>query len=184
MARPLARSRVSYRRDKRLLARLRYARPRNQAPIEDVDYRAGRSLDRALFCRCSLELDPAQADRRRKSWLACALATKPVAMTDRSSTNAFPSFSPISRSLAAIAITPACRGRSAVCNCSSSDDWGLAPLDSAARHDLLEIIEERCGRRSIGRRRARTIDPTASARTGWSPWSVRRAARGRASPSC
>ena len=28
------------------------------------------------------------------------------------------------------------------------DDWGLDPLDAAARHDLLEILEERYGRRS------------------------------------
>lgn len=40
---------LSYRRDKRLLARLRYARLRHQASVEDVDYRAARGLDRALF---------------------------------------------------------------------------------------------------------------------------------------
>jgi DNA replication protein DnaC len=28
------------------------------------------------------------------------------------------------------------------------DDFGLAPIDAAARHDLLEIREERCGRQS------------------------------------
>jgi IstB-like ATP binding protein/ParB-like nuclease domain len=28
------------------------------------------------------------------------------------------------------------------------DDWGLEPLDAGARHDLLEILEERYGRRS------------------------------------
>ena len=28
------------------------------------------------------------------------------------------------------------------------DDWGLAPLDAGARHDLLEILEDRYGRRS------------------------------------
>jgi len=28
------------------------------------------------------------------------------------------------------------------------DDWGLEPLDAAARRDLLEILEERYGRRS------------------------------------
>lgn len=28
------------------------------------------------------------------------------------------------------------------------DDWGLEPLDDAARHDLLEILEDRYGRRS------------------------------------
>jgi hypothetical protein len=40
---------VSYRRDKRLLARLRYARLRHQAAVEDMDFRAARGLDRALF---------------------------------------------------------------------------------------------------------------------------------------
>ena len=33
--------------DKRLAARLRYARLRQQAVVEDVDYRAARGLDRA-----------------------------------------------------------------------------------------------------------------------------------------
>ena len=33
---------ASHRRDKRLLARLRYARLRHQAAVEDVDYRAAR----------------------------------------------------------------------------------------------------------------------------------------------
>src|SRR6266568_1483251 len=35
--------------DRRLRARLRYARLRHQAAVEDVDYRAPRGLDRALF---------------------------------------------------------------------------------------------------------------------------------------
>lgn len=36
------------------------------------------------------------------------------------------------------------------CNLRGSllDDWGLEPLDASARHDLLEILEERYGRRS------------------------------------
>ncbi|WP_409411142.1 ATP-binding protein [Bradyrhizobium sp. CIR3A] len=28
------------------------------------------------------------------------------------------------------------------------DDWGLEPLDPGARHDLLEILEDRYGHRS------------------------------------
>lgn len=28
------------------------------------------------------------------------------------------------------------------------DEWGLSPLDAGARHDLLEILEARYGRRS------------------------------------
>jgi DNA replication protein DnaC len=35
--------------ERRLRARLRYARLRHQAAVEDVDYRAPRGLDRALF---------------------------------------------------------------------------------------------------------------------------------------
>src|SRR5215475_1006688 len=37
------------RHDRRLKARLRYARLRHHATIEDVDYRAPRGLERALF---------------------------------------------------------------------------------------------------------------------------------------
>jgi len=40
---------VTYRDDKKLARRLRYARLRHQAAVEDVDYRSPRSLDRALF---------------------------------------------------------------------------------------------------------------------------------------
>ena len=40
---------VTHRRDRRLTARLRYARLRHQATIEDVDYRAPCGLDRVLF---------------------------------------------------------------------------------------------------------------------------------------
>ena len=40
---------VTHRRDKRLATRLRYARLRQNAVVEDVDYRAPRGLDRALF---------------------------------------------------------------------------------------------------------------------------------------
>jgi DNA replication protein DnaC len=28
------------------------------------------------------------------------------------------------------------------------DDWGLEPLDAAARHDVLEILDDRYGRRA------------------------------------
>ena len=42
------------RQDRRLKARLRYARLRQQATIEDVDYRTPRGLDRALFQKLAL----------------------------------------------------------------------------------------------------------------------------------
>src|ERR1700687_4005682 len=40
---------MTHRRDKCLAARLRYARLRHQAVVEDIDYRAPRGLDRGLF---------------------------------------------------------------------------------------------------------------------------------------
>src|SRR2546425_5221765 len=60
--------------DRRLRARLRYARLRHQAAVEDVDYRAARGLDRALFQaltgraldRGGAEPDYRRAGRRRQ----------------------------------------------------------------------------------------------------------------------
>ena len=75
---------LSYRRDKRLLARLRYARLRHQASVEDVDYRAARGLDRALFKKLA-DGDWIEAHENLilcgptgvgKSWLASALGHK------------------------------------------------------------------------------------------------------------
>ena len=72
---------VTLRRQKRFETRMRAARLRHQACIEDVDYRATRGLDRALF----LKLTACEWIRLRrnllitgptgigKSWLACAL---------------------------------------------------------------------------------------------------------------
>ena len=39
----------TWRQDKRLTARLRHAKLRQQACVEDIDYRSPRGLDRALF---------------------------------------------------------------------------------------------------------------------------------------
>jgi DNA replication protein DnaC len=40
---------TTWRRDKRLTARLRAAKLRQQATVEDFDYRVARGLDRSLF---------------------------------------------------------------------------------------------------------------------------------------
>jgi DNA replication protein DnaC len=75
---------VTLRRQKRFEARARTARLRHNASVEDVDYRAARGLDRALF----LKLAACDFIRERrnllmtgpcgvgKSWLACALGHK------------------------------------------------------------------------------------------------------------
>ncbi|MFZ3238024.1 MAG: ATP-binding protein, partial [Stellaceae bacterium] len=75
---------VTHRRDKRLTARLRYARLRHNAVVEDVDYRVHRGLDRALFHKLAAgewidahdNLILCGPTGVGKSWLACALGHK------------------------------------------------------------------------------------------------------------
>jgi DNA replication protein DnaC len=146
----------TYRRDKRLLARLRYARLRHQAVVEDIDYRAPRGLDRALFNKLA---EGSWIDAHDnlilcgptgigKSWLACALGHKacrdnrsvlyqriPKLFADLALARGDGRYPRLLRALGGVQLLVL-------------DDWGLKPLDAAARHDLLEILEERYGRRS------------------------------------
>jgi DNA replication protein DnaC len=95
---------MTYRHDRKLTARLRYARLRHQAAVEDVDYRATSGLDRALFQKLAegrwidahdnvILSGPTGVG---KSWLACALGHR-ACRNDPFSISAFPSSSPISR---------------------------------------------------------------------------------------
>ena len=75
---------ASWRQDKRFAARLRVAKLRQQASVEDVDYRSPRGLDRALFQKL-VEGEWINAHDNLvlvgptgvgKSWLASALGHK------------------------------------------------------------------------------------------------------------
>src|ERR1700731_1752887 len=147
---------VTHRRDKRLAARLRYARLRHHAVVEDVDYRAPRGLDRALFHKLAggewidvhdnlILCGPTGVG---KSWLACAPGHK--ACRDNRSVL----YHRVPKLFADLALA---RGDGRYTRVMRSlngaqllilDDWGLEPLDGSARRDLYEILEERYGRRS------------------------------------
>ncbi len=152
---------LTHRRDKRLAARLRYARLRyarlrQQASVEDVDYRAPRGLDRALFQKLTnsewidahgnlILCGPTGVG---KSWLACALGHK--ACRDNRSVL----YQRVPKLFAELALARGdgryariLRGLTGV-QLLILDDWGLEPLDAGARRDLYEILEERYGRRS------------------------------------
>jgi DNA replication protein DnaC len=147
---------TSWRKDKRLTARRRAARLRQQASIEDVDYRAARGLDRALFQTLSegewidahdnlALVGPAGVG---KSWLACAIGHK--ACRDNRSVlyHRWPKLCGdlvLARGDGRHPRLIKALGRA---DLLILDDFGLAPLDAGARHDLLEILEERYGRRS------------------------------------
>jgi DNA replication protein DnaC len=147
---------LALRHDRRLSARLRYAKLRHQAAPEDIDYRAERGLDRRQinelltgkwidnFENLILE-GPTGVG---KSWLACALGHKacrdnhsvlyvraPKLFDELALSHGDGSFARRLKSLGAVDLL-------------ILDDWGLEPLDAQARHDLLEILEDRYGRRS------------------------------------
>ena len=98
------------RSNRRLTARLRHARLRQRAVIEDIDYRAPRGLDRTLFQRLIagdwitapqnlIKARPASANPGSPA----RSATRPAATTTPSSISASPSCSPTSPWLAATA---------------------------------------------------------------------------------
>ncbi|MCI4679670.1 IS21-like element helper ATPase IstB [Rhodoblastus acidophilus] len=147
---------ASLRQDKRLAARLRVAKLRQQACVEDIDYRSPRGLDRAMMQKL---INGGWIDAHDnlaligptgvgKSWLASALGHK--ACRDNKSVI----YQRVPRLFEELALARG-DGRHARLLRSLGradllvlDDWGLEPLDAAARHDLLEILEERYGRKS------------------------------------
>jgi len=145
------------RQQKRFEARVKRAKLRQEAAVEDVDYRAGRGLDRALF----LKLTSCQwiRDHRHlilcgptgigKSWLACALGHK--ACRDDFSVL----YLRVPRLFAALDLARG-DGRYAKLLASLArtdllilDDWGPETLTADHRRDLLEIVEDRHGRGSL-----------------------------------
>jgi len=147
---------LTHRYDKKLARRLRYARLRHHAVVEDVDYRSPRGLDRALFQKLT---EGSWIDAHDnlvitgptgvgKSWLACALGHKacrdnrsvlyqrvPKLFADLALARGDGRYGRLFRALGGVQLL-------------ILDDWGLEPLNAEARHDLLEIVEERYGRRS------------------------------------
>lgn len=147
---------ASLRQDKRLAARLRVAKLRQQACVEDIDYRSPRGLDRAMMQKL-INGDWIDAHDNLaligptgvgKSWLASALGHK--ACRDNRSVI----YQRVPRLFEELALARGDGRHARVLRSLGRadllvlDDWGLEPLDAAARHDLLEILEERYGRKS------------------------------------
>jgi len=147
---------MTERENRQLKTRLRKARLRQHATIEDIDYRHPRGLDRSLMsklCCCSwisqhhnvLITGPTGCG---KTFLACALAQKAC----REGYTAH--YSRLPRLLQEMHIAKG-DGRYgkllatfAKTDLIVFDDWGLAKLTGEQRHDLLEILEDRHALRS------------------------------------
>jgi DNA replication protein DnaC len=147
---------MTVRENRRLKTRLRKAKLREDACIEDVDFRHPRGLDKSLFisladCRFIKEhnnvliIGPTGVG---KTYLACALAQNacrngytalyfrlPRLLHDLSIAKADGRYSNLLKSIARTDLLVL-------------DDWGLSKFVKEQRYDLLEILEDRNGLRS------------------------------------
>lgn len=144
------------RASRQLTARLRKARLREQAAIEDIDWRSKRNLDkhqvlRLASCRWIADhlnvLITGKAGVG-KTFLACAFGHRvcregytalylrvPRLFRDLAIARGDGSYEKLLKSYARTDLL-------------ILDDWGLAPIAAAERRDLLEILEDRYGARS------------------------------------
>lgn len=146
----------SERQTRRIKDRLAKSKLREQACIEDIDYKHPRGLDRSVIQR----LATCQWVREHenvlitgtsglgKTWLACALIQKAC----RDGHTAL--YTRVPRLLEELYVA---RGtgtyvktveRLAKPDVLVLDDFGLSPLSDSDRRDFLEVVEDRHGRRS------------------------------------
>jgi DNA replication protein DnaC len=147
----------TWRQNLALERRLRYAKLRGNACVEDIDYRASRGLDRTLMR--SLANDSGWVQRHEnvfvigptgvgKSFLACALAQKAcrdghLVLYTRSAA--------LFRDLGLARADGSLRNllaRLSRVDVLVVDDWAMAPMQDTERRDFWEICEERDQTRS------------------------------------
>ena len=144
------------RQNRRLARRLREAKLRLPAAVEDIDFTVSRGLDRGLirtlaegrWLREHQNLLVSGPTGVGKTFLVCALANAAIRLGFSAR------YYRVSRLLGDLAIAradgtyPKIMARLAKVDLLVLDDWGLSPFTPAEARELLEVIEERHGTRS------------------------------------
>lgn len=147
---------ITERAGRRLKTRLRNARLREQAAIEDLDYRHPRGLDKALmqsltggqWIRKQLNLLITGPTGVGKTWIACALAHKACRDGFTAQYRRVPRLFDELSYAHADGRYPLLMKKLASTDVLVIDDWGLTKLTAAQRRDLLEVLDDRHNRKS------------------------------------
>ncbi|WP_166262170.1 IS21-like element ISSpu5 family helper ATPase IstB [Marinobacter salicampi] len=147
---------MTERDNRRMSSRLRRAKLRHTAILEDIDYRNSRGLDKGLiqslagcqWVKEHLNILITGPTGVGKTWLACALAHKACRegytaqyvrltrlMRELTIAKGDGQYAKLLTNLAKVDVL-------------ILDDWGLMKLSAENRRDLLEVLEDRHGRRS------------------------------------
>jgi DNA replication protein DnaC len=142
---------LTERDNRRMQLRLKQARLKQQAAIEDIDFKTPRGLDRSLILKLAacewvaghLNVLITGPTGVGKTYLACALAHKacregysafyvrlPRLLQELDTGRADGRYAKIMRQLAKVDVL-------------SIDDWGLPTLTDLQRRDLLELLDDR-----------------------------------------
>jgi DNA replication protein DnaC len=147
---------ILYRENRRLGRLLSAAKLRVSACVEDIDYRHARGLEKPRMAslialdwiRQSLNLCLTGPTGCGKTWLACALGNEACRRGFSVRYLRLPQLFEMLRIAHGDGSYPKLMNKLLKTDLLILDDWGIQKISAAQRNDLMEVIEDRHGRRS------------------------------------